>query len=97
MRLTALLFDPPRCAPHQLDIDTDNLDSYTNAHDDWNLVFAHQEEEDKICPLTLTKISDAQRKDQELKVYFKKKAKMPQKDIGLHLFRTPKCYAKMEN
>jgi hypothetical protein len=30
----------------KLDIDSDNLDSYTNKHDDWNLVFAHHEEED---------------------------------------------------
>ncbi len=53
----------------KLDIDSNNLDSYTNKHDDWNLVFAHHKEEDKIYPLTLTEIADAQRKDQELKVY----------------------------
>jgi hypothetical protein len=29
----------------KLDIDSDNLDSYTDKHDDWNLVFAHHEEE----------------------------------------------------
>ncbi len=52
----------------ELDIDSDNLDSYTNKHDDWNLVFAHQEEEDEVYPLTLIEIADAQRKDQELKV-----------------------------
>ena len=32
----------------ELDIDSDNLDSYTDKHDDWNLVFAHHEEEDEI-------------------------------------------------
>ncbi len=69
----------------ELDIDSDNLDSYTNKHDDWNIVFAHHEEEDKVYPLTLTEIADAQCKDWELKVYFEKNAKMPQKDIGLHL------------
>ncbi len=47
----------------KLDIDSDNLDSYTDKHDDWNLVFAHHEEEDKIYPLSLTEIADAQRKD----------------------------------
>jgi hypothetical protein len=62
----------------KLDIDSDNLDSYTNKHNDWNLVFAHHKEEDKIYPLMLTEIADAQCKDQELKVYFKKNAKMPQ-------------------
>jgi hypothetical protein len=59
----------------ELDIASDNLDSYTNKHKDWNLVFAHHEEEDKIYPLTLTKITDAQHKDRELKVYFKKNGK----------------------
>jgi hypothetical protein len=69
----------------ELDIDSDNIDSYTNKHNDWNLVTAHHKEEDEIYPLTLTEIADAQHKYQELKVYFKKNAKMPQKDIGLHL------------
>jgi hypothetical protein len=81
----------------ELEIDSDNLDSYTNKHNDWNLVFAHHKEEDKIYPLTLNEIVDAQCKDQELKVYFKKNAKMPQKDMGFILLKTPKCYAKMKN
>jgi hypothetical protein len=59
----------------ELHIDSDNLDSYTNKHDDWNLVFAHHKEEDKIYLLTLIEIANAQRKDQELKVYFKKNSK----------------------
>jgi hypothetical protein len=44
--------------------------------------------------LTLTEIADAQHKDQELKVYFKKNAKMPQKDIGLHLIEDTKVLWK---
>ncbi len=48
----------------KLDIDSDNVDSYTNKHDDWNLVFAYHKEEDKLYPLTLTEIADAQCKDQ---------------------------------
>ncbi len=48
----------------KLDIDSDNLDSYTDKHDGWNLVFAHHKEEDEIYPLTLPEIADAQRKDQ---------------------------------
>jgi hypothetical protein len=59
----------------KLDIDSDNLDSYTNKHDDWNLVFAHHKEEDKIHHLALTEIADVQHKDQELKVYLKKMQK----------------------
>ncbi len=61
----------------ELDIDSDNLDSYTYEHDDWNLVFAHHKEEEEVYPLTLTEIADAQRKDQVLKAYCKKNAKMP--------------------
>ena len=72
----------------ELYIDSENLDSYTNKHDDWNLVFAHHKEEEEAYPLTLTEIADAQRKDRELKVYFKKNAKMPQKDIVFILLRT---------
>ncbi len=74
----------------KLDIDSDNLDSYTDKHNDWKIVFVHHEEEDKIYPLTLTEIADAQHKDQELNVYFKKNAKMPQKDKGLHLIEDTK-------
>ncbi len=47
----------------KLDIDSDNLDSYTNEYDDWNLVFAHHKEEEELYPLTLTEIADAQGKD----------------------------------
>ncbi len=57
-------------------------------------MFAHHEEEDKIYPLTTTEIADAQHKDQDLKVYFKKNAKMPQKDIGLHLVVDTKVLCK---
>jgi hypothetical protein len=34
-------------------------------------VFAHHEEEEEIYPCTTTEITEAHRKDQELKVYFK--------------------------
>ncbi len=78
----------------KLDMDSDNLDSYTDKHDDWNLVFTHHKEEDEIYPLTLTKIADEQRKEQELKVYFNKNAKMPHKDIGFHLIEDIKVLCK---
>ncbi len=78
----------------KLDIDSDNLDSYTNKHDDWNFMFAHYEEEEEVYPLTLTEIADAQRKDQELKAYCKKNATMPQKDIGIHLIKDTKVLCK---
>ncbi len=78
----------------KLDIDLDNLDLYTNKHDDWNLVFANHEEEDEIYPLTTIEIAEAERKDQELKVYFKKNAKMPQKDICFYLIEDTKVLCK---
>ncbi len=59
-----------------------------------DLVFAHHEEEDKIYLLTLTEIADAQLKDQELKVFYKKNAKMPHKDIGFHLIEDTKVLCK---
>ncbi len=77
-----------------LDIDSDNLDIYTNKHDDWNLVFAHHEEEDEIYPVAIIEIVEEQRKDQELKVYYEKHAQMPQKDICFHLIEDTKVLCK---
>ncbi len=54
----------------ELDIDRDKLDLYTDKHDDWNLVFAYHKEDNEIYPLTLTEIAEAQRRYQELTVYF---------------------------
>jgi hypothetical protein len=76
-----------------IDIDSDNLDSYTNNHDDWNFVFAHHEEEEEVYPLTLTEIADAQRKDRE-KAYFKINAIRPQKDMGIQLIEDTKVLCK---
>jgi hypothetical protein len=56
-------------------------------------VFAHHKEEEKIYPLALTEIADAQRKDQELNVYLKNITKMPQKD-SLHLIEDTKVLCK---
>jgi hypothetical protein len=78
----------------KLDTDSDNLDSYTDKHDDWNLVFAHHKEEEEVHPLTLTEIADAQCKDQELKAYFKKNAIMPHKDMGIQLIEDTKVLCK---
>ncbi len=78
----------------ELDIDSDNLNSYTNKHDDWNLMFAHHEEEEEVYPLTLTEIADAQCKDRELKAYFKKSAIMPQKNMGIKLIEDTKVLCK---
>jgi hypothetical protein len=78
----------------KLDIDSDNLDLYTNKHADWNHMCAHHKEEDEMYPLIKIEISEAQHKDRELKVYFKKNAQMPQKDICFHLIEDTKVLCK---
>jgi hypothetical protein len=57
-------------------------------------VFAHHEEEEEVYPLTLPEIADAQRKDQELKAYFKKNAIMPHKDMVIQLIEDTKVLCK---
>ncbi len=78
----------------ELDADKLDIDLNTNKHDDWNFVFAHHKEEDKIYPLTTIEIAETQRKDQELKVYIKKNTKMPQKDICFQLIEDTKVLCK---
>ncbi len=53
-------------------------------------MFAHHKEEEEIYPLTMIEIAEAQRKDQELKVYFKINSKISQKDICFHLIEDTK-------
>ncbi len=77
-----------------VDIDSEYLDSYTNKHDHWNLMFAHHEEEEEVYPLTLTEIADAQCKDRELKTYLKKNAIMPHKDMVIQLIEDTKVLCK---
>ncbi len=57
-------------------------------------MFAHHEEEEEVYPLTLTEIADAQRKDQELKAYFKKNAIMPHKDMVIQLIEETEVLCK---
>jgi hypothetical protein len=54
-----------------------NLEIDTNKPEDLNFKFANHGEEDDIYPLTTVEIAEAQHKDQELKAYFKKNARMP--------------------
>jgi hypothetical protein len=60
-----------------------NLEIDNTKLEDLNFAFANHGEEDEIYPLTTIEIAEAQRKDQELKVYYKKKARMPKKDMCL--------------
>jgi hypothetical protein len=53
-----------------------NLEIDTNKPKDLNFALANHGEEDDIYPLTSIEIAEAQQKDQELKAYFKKNARM---------------------
>ncbi len=66
---------------HWCNVETDD----TTKHEDLNLVFATHGEEDKICPLTITEIAEAQKKDQNLKIYHKRNAKTPEKGMSFQL------------
>jgi hypothetical protein len=56
-----------------------NLETDTNKHKDLNFASANHREEDEIYPLTTIEIAKAQHKDQELKAYYKKNARIPKK------------------
>ena len=53
----------------------------TVKHEDWNLMFVNHIEEDEIYPLTIIEITEAQKKDQNLKIYYKQNAKTPEKGM----------------
>ena len=71
-----------------------NLGIDTNKPKSLNFVFANHREKDEIYPLTTIEIAEAQRKDQELKVYYKKNARMPKKDMCLQLIEDTKVLCK---
>jgi hypothetical protein len=71
-----------------------NLEIDTNKHEDLNLVFATHGEGDKIYPLTTIEIAEAQRKDQELKVYLKKNEPTPKEDVCFYFIEDTKVLCK---
>jgi hypothetical protein len=71
-----------------------NLEIDTNKPKDLNFAFANHGEEDEIYFLITIKKAEAQCKDQELKVYYKKNAIMPKKDICLQLVEDTKVLCK---
>ncbi len=78
----------------KLDIDMENLDLYTDKHDDWNLVFVHHKEEDEVYLLTIVEIAEAQCKDRELNFYYEKNTQVPQKNTCFHLIEDTKVLCK---
>jgi hypothetical protein len=71
-----------------------NLEIDTDKHENLNFAFANLGEEDEVYPLTTMEIAEAQCKDQELNVYYKKNAKMSKKDICLQLVEDTKVLCK---
>jgi hypothetical protein len=57
-------------------------------------VFAIHGEEEEMYPLTTIEIAEAQRKDQELKVYFKKNTKQPKEDVRFQISEDTKVLCK---
>jgi hypothetical protein len=60
-----------------------NLEIDTYKPEDLNFAFANHGEDEEIYPLTTIEIAETQCKDQEPKVYYKKNARMPKKDMCL--------------
>ncbi len=71
-----------------------NLEIDTDKQENLNFVFANHGEEDEIYPLTTIEIPEAQCKDQELKVYYKKNAIMQKMDVCLQLVEDTKVLCK---
>ncbi len=49
-------------------------------------------EEDEIYPLTIIEIAEAQKKDRNLKIYYKRNAKTPEKGMSFQLIEDKKVY-----
>ncbi len=75
---------------HWCNIETDN----TTKHENWNIVFANHREEDEIYPLTTIEIAEAQKRDQNLKIYYKRNAKTPEKGMSFQLIENIKALCK---
>jgi hypothetical protein len=74
-----------------------NLDIDTNKPKDLNFVLANHKEEDDIYPLTIIEIAEAQCKDRELKVYYKKNARMPKENTCFQLIEDTKTKVLCKN
>jgi hypothetical protein len=66
----------------------------TIKHESLNFVFATHGEEDEIYPLTSIEIAEAQKKDRNLKIYYKRNAKTPKKGMSFQLIEDTKVLCK---
>jgi hypothetical protein len=56
--------------------------------------FANHREEDEIYPLTIIEIAEAQKIDQNLKIYYKQNAKTPEKGMSFQLIKSTTVICK---
>jgi hypothetical protein len=71
---------------HWCNVETDD----TTKHEDWNLVFANHGEEDEIYSLTIIEIAEAQKINRNLKIYYKRNPKIPEKGMSFQLIENTK-------
>jgi hypothetical protein len=71
-----------------------NLNIGTHQTKDLNFVFANHGEEEEIYPLTTIEIAQAQPKDREIKVYYKKNARMPKEGMCFQFIENTKVLCK---
>jgi hypothetical protein len=64
---------------------------------EWNFVFANHGEEDETYPLTILEIAEAQQKDQNLNIYYKRNAKTSEKGMSFQLIENTKVLCKDNN
>ncbi len=74
-----------------------NLEIDTYKPEDLNFAFPNHEEEEEMYPLTTIEIAEAQRKDQELKVYYKINARMHKRICVFSYLRIQTCYVNVAN
>jgi hypothetical protein len=73
---------------HWCNVETDDTTK------DLNLVFATHGEEDEIYPITTIEITKTQKKDRNLKIYYKQNAKTPEKGMRFQLIENTKVLCK---
>ncbi len=74
-----------------------NLNIDTNKSKHLNFAFVNHGEEEEIYPLTIIEIAEAQCKDRELKVYYKKMLECQKRICVSTLLRTQKCFVTKAN
>jgi hypothetical protein len=75
---------------HWCNVETDN----TTKHEDLILVFANHREEDEIYPITTIEIAELQKRDQNLKIYYKCNTKTPKKGMNFQFIENTKVLCK---